>query len=418
MINQSVSIVLIGDELLIGQIQDTNSTWLMQLLTAEGITVAESRKIRDSKQTIVRTLKELSKTSGIILVTGGLGPTKDDCTKQAFAEFLDVPLVHNDQQWQHIQHRFATREYLLSPLHKQQAQLPKGVSLLDNPAGTALGITYKNDSNAFLLLPGVPPEMRAIILQGGGLEWIKGLQNGYDIYRKTFVTIGKSETWVADRLKELDQELPTSLGIAYLPSISQVKVRLTYRRNEGEPLTMETFTAFAERLKKQLGKAIYADQDIPIEQYIGELLLEKNKQLATAESCTGGYLAHLLTKLPGASEYYRGSIIAYHNDVKRDKLNVSKESLKLHGAVSEEVVIQMAQNVCKVLSADYGISISGIAGPGGGTKEKPVGTIWIAVADKEGRYKTQILKLPHNRSMNIKRTSILALNLLRNFLLE
>ncbi len=409
---------MIGDELLIGQIQDTNSTWLMQLLTSEGFIVAESRRIRDDKATIIRTLEELSKISGIIIMTGGLGPTKDDCTKEAFAKFAGVKLTHNERQWQHILHRFERREHLLSVLHKSQALMPENTELLNNPVGTALGITYKNENNAFIMLPGVPPEMKAIILDGGGLKWLKGFQSDFDIIRKTFVTIGKSETWLADRIRDFDEHLPPSLGIAYLPSASHVKIRLTYRHSQGmEVMTAERFTYFAERLKTELGESVYAEEDITIEEKVGQILREGKKQLGTAESCTGGYLAHLLTKEAGASDFFKGSVIAYHNKVKENTLKVKPADLEKYGAVSEEVVRQMAVNLCNVLDCDYSIAISGIAGPGGGTAEKPVGTVWIAVADKEGNFRTELLKLGTDRQLNIKRATSLSLNLLRNFLL-
>ncbi len=415
MINKRISIIAIGDELLIGQVKDTNTSWLIRLLASDACEVNHTRIIRDNQSDIVKALTDISGDSGIIIVTGGLGPTEDDRTKATLAEHLQLKMSFNKQQWEHIKQTYAGREHKISALHKHQSILPEGVSLLDNPEGTAMGISYRNERNAFILLPGVPSEMKAIMLRGGGRDLIHKWTAGPSIIHKTFATIGKSETWIAQKVKEIAEAKPPEMEIAFLPSASQVKVRLTYRDNKSTAL--EEMEAFAERLRNQLTEVIYAEEDIGIEEVIARLLKEKNKQLVTAESCTGGYLAHLLTSHPGASAYYKGSVIAYSNELKEQLLQVKSTSIQQYGAVSEQVVQEMAMNACRILNADYAIALSGIAGPSGGTEEKPVGTIWIAVADRKGKYRTERLNLTHNRSKNIILSSSLSLKLLRKFLL-
>lgn len=416
MIKQSISIITIGDELLIGQIEDSNSRWLIREFAGEGFLVNEVRCVRDDLTAIKTALKDLSEKSGLIITTGGLGPTNDDMTKQAFAEFTGVKLVHNEQQWNHIVQHFKSGKYFLTDFHKKQASLPANVSLLNNMEGTALGLCYSNEENAFIMLPGVPTEMKSIMCNGG-IQWMKTILPGKELLQQTFSTIGRPETWIAEKLKGMEDALPNGMTISYLPSTSGVKVRLTSRKGEGTPMEEKDFTAFAERVYNRIKETIYAREDISIEAYIGKLLRSEGKLLASAESCTGGYLAHRLTRESGASDFYKGSIIAYHNDVKHKNLNISEESLKKHGAVSEEVVTQMALNICKLLSCDYGIAISGIAGPRGGSADKPVGTAWIGIADKEGDFKVECLHFGGTRQKNIELSTSSALNLLRKFLL-
>jgi len=408
-------ILTIGDEILIGQIIDSNSAWMAEQLNLQGIRVAKIISINDTAEAIRQALDDSFAKTDLILMTGGLGPTKDDITKKTLAEYYGVGMSFHEESFERLRKMFARWGRETTPAHREQCYMPDNAKILTNKAGTAPGMWFAKGGKIAVSMPGVPYEMKYLMEQEV-LPLIASTFPGKPITHRTILTIGEGESRIAHRIKDIEENLPTHIKLAYLPNLGQVRLRLSATGDNLEALKKE-LDAQVALVEAQIPEFIFGYEKDTIENVIGALLIKNKKTIATAESCTGGLVAHRITSIPGSSAYYEGSVVAYSNTLKENLLNVSPEILKTHGAVSEETVKAMVEGVLKALGTDIGIAISGIAGPGGGTPDKPVGTIWIAVGDK---YKTNTLKLQlgKSRSNNIKYTATKALDMVRHFLLE
>lgn len=403
-------ILTIGDEILYGQLVDTNSQWMSAELDHVGIKTIRKTTVSDEREDILSAFREAEARADIILITGGLGPTNDDLTKPCLAEHFNSPVAVNEQALKELTEFFASKGRELSGVNLLQAELPECCEMISNQLGTACGMWFERNGKVFVSMPGVPHEMKKMMTD----TVIPRLQKVFKtdvIHHKIIKTIGIGESWLADLIKDWENALPDHIKLAYLPSMGQVKLRLTAIGDNINVLKDEVQSLINE-LYKYAGKYIYGFDNDRIEGIVGQLLLEHKKSIALAESCTGGYVSHLITSIAGSSSYYRGSIVPYHNDLKINLLGVKEETLKAHGAVSEETVSQMANRIREKCNADIGVATSGIAGPDGGTAEKPVGTVWIAYADGEQTIARK-LQLWKDRTINIEATAIALLNLIR-----
>lgn len=395
------AIITIGDEILIGQIVDTNSTWIAQKMTIAGFQIEEMVSIGDNAQQIKDTLDDVFSRVDVILMTGGLGPTKDDLTKKTLCDYFDTQLVFDESVLENIKNVISWTS--LNPLTHDQAYVPKDCTVIQNKVGTAPITWFERNSKILVSMPGVPYEMRYAMEN----EVINRLQRHFSsetYIKEVFIVRGYTESNLATFLTDFENNLPQDFGLAYLPSPGIMKLRLFVK---GEVRRKELITQ-ADKLRKLLGSAIIAEEDIPIEKILGNKLLEKQLTLGTAESCTGGNIAHLITSISGSSRYFNGSIVSYSNDVKERVLGVSPEDLEQKGAVSEEVVISMAKGACHMLQVDCSIAVSGIAGPDGGTEDKPVGTVWIATCNK-GNIIARKYQMGKYREANIMRSSTIGM---------
>lgn len=414
--NLFASIITIGDELLIGQVIDTNSAWMAQELNKIGVPVKRRVAVGDQWDEIWQAIEEESKKASIILITGGLGPTADDITKPLLCAYFSGKMQMHQPTLDHVTHIF--ENILKRPMidrNRKQAEVPDNCLVLRNEKGTAPGMLFKKDGKIFVSLPGVPHEMKWIMRQEV-LPLIPTLFETKHIEHRTLLTAGLGESFLAERIADSENALPTHIKLAYLPNYGMVRLRLTASGFNKSQLEEEITTHF-EALKLAVGPYLIVDQDIPMEQVVGNLLLEKNATISTAESCTGGYIAHLLTSRPGSSAYYKGSIVSYANEIKHRILKVSDETLLNKGAVSEETVVQMAKACLELMHTDYSIAVSGIMGPDGGTEEKPVGTVWVAVANQK-EVKTKLFQFRYDRERNITLTATNALNFLRMLIVD
>lgn len=408
--NITAELLTIGDEILYGQIVDTNSQWMSAALDAIGVKTVRKTTVADQEEDILEAFAQAEKRADIVLVTGGLGPTQDDLTKPCLAKYFDSEIAINEQALKELTALFKHINRELTPINRAQAELPVKSEMISNPIGTAAGMWFHERDTVFVSMPGVPFEMKKMMKD----LVIPKIQETFDthaIYHRLIKTIGIGESWLSEMIADWENSLPDHIGLAYLPSISQVKLRLTAKGADYEALKKDV-NREVEKVWPLIEKYVYGFDDITIESAIGELLKSEGLTIATAESCTGGYVAHLLTSVPGSSAYFKGSVIAYANEVKTNQLSVPESILEAHGAVSEETIRLMATNVRKVLNTDIGVATSGIAGPGGGTPEKPVGTIWIAYADKD-QCVTRKLSFSRTRDLNIKYTAANVLNMIR-----
>jgi nicotinamide-nucleotide amidase len=412
----NATIITIGDELLIGQTIDTNSAFIAQELNKIGIWVKRRVAIADDKEAILTTLAEEARATNIIIITGGLGPTADDITKPALCQFFGSHLVVDESVLKNVTDIFQKLGRPLTERNATQAEVPHNCEVLPNHRGTAPGMWFEKEGVIYISLPGVPHEMHGLITH----SVIPKLKESFSlpaVVHRTLLTAGQGESGIADRLTGFEATLPSYIKLAYLPSYGMVKLRLTARHDNWQAAETEVDKRF-QQLKELVHEWMVTDKDITLQQAVSEILKQKGKTVSTAESCTGGYIAHLITSLPGSSSVYNGSIVSYANEVKEKILGVSPTILAKVGAVSEETVMQMAVGACRQLSTDYAIATSGIMGPDGGSPEKPVGTVWIAVADREGKTVTQKSFFRFTRNRNIELTAHAALNLLRKFMLE
>ena len=406
-------VITIGDELLYGQTLDTNSQWMGQELNRVGIKIGRKTAIGDRREDIVSALDEAQQWADIILITGGLGPTKDDITKTTLAEYFDSPIALHPQALADLKALFAQRNYPLTALNEQQAALPEKCEMVPNAMGTAPGMWFEQDGKVFVSMPGVPYEMKAMMTD----TVLPRLQETFAlpvIFHQMIQTVGIGESWLSEKIADWENALPEHIRLAYLPSFGKVKLRLTATGDNLLDLE-EAVAQQVQTLEPLIDKYIFGYGDVSFEEAIGRDLLSVGKTLALAESCTGGLVAHRITSVPGSSRYFRGGLIPYDNALKINPLGVKESTLRQHGAVSEATVREMAENVRQLLGADVGLATSGIAGPGGGTAEKPVGTIWIALADADATVARK-LTLGNDRLVNIERTSVAVLNLLRQHL--
>ncbi|WMJ73736.1 competence/damage-inducible protein A [Cytophagaceae bacterium ABcell3] len=405
----SAEIITIGDEILYGEIIDTNSSWLASELSKLGLSVRKKVSVGDSLKEILSTLTESVKQSNLIIITGGLGPTNDDVTKKALCDFFDTRLKPDDQTLQNLETFFSKKGRVLTERNKEQALVPEKSQVLHNHWGTAPGLLFVQDHHLIVALPGVPIEMKNIFNEHL-VPIIKKKFNTPYIIHKNIKTAGLGESWLADLLKDWEKALPTNISLAYLPSPGQVKLRLTAKGEDKQALENHLEEEVA-KLREIAGKYIFSYDSENLELIAGKHLQKRGLSLATAESCTGGYLGHLITSVPGSSEWYKGGVIAYENTIKNAILSVDNKTLNIFGAVSEQTVKEMAEGVRKITNADIGISSSGIAGPGGGTIEKPVGTVWLSIAGPKGTISKK-LTLGTDRIYNIEASGTAALTLL------
>lgn len=408
-------IITIGEELLIGQVIDTNSAWISQQLNLIGISVRQITSISDNKQQIFETLNESINRSDIVLITGGLGPTKDDITKHALAEYFNSSLVFNEEAFKNIEAIFSRRNAQVTELNRLQAYLPDKCKVIPNLEGTACGMLFKKNESIIISIPGVPYEMKTMMEN----FIFKELQTEFQlpfVIHKTILTQGIGESFLAERIERWENNLPSNISLAYLPSPGIVRLRLSAKGTNQNELK-ESINTQVNFLNEIISEYTFGYDEDTLEMIIGKFLKEKKQSLATAESCTGGYISHLITSVPGSSAYFKGSIISYANEIKLNELNVNEECLLKYGAVSKEVVEQMAKNVLEKFNTDYAIATSGIAGPDGGTKDKPVGMIWIAVADKKS-VDAKVFYMGEHRGRNIQKSAITALNMLRKKIIE
>jgi nicotinamide-nucleotide amidase len=408
-------VITIGDEILIGQTVDTNSAWIAEQLNLIGVSIYQITSIADTREHILEALETASKRSDLVILTGGLGPTRDDITKVTLCEFFDTELEMNEEVLAKITDYFERRKKKMLDSNVQQAMLPRGAEVILNVRGTASGMWFEKDSTVFISMPGVPYEMKGLMRD----ELLNKISQHFDrpaIYHKTILTLGIGESFLVEKVKDWENSLDeANVKIAYLPSPGRVKVRLSAYGDRIEALEKRV-EAKAEEFEKLAAEWIYGTNGDLLEEVVGDLLRESSSTLAVAESCTGGMVSHMITSVAGSSDYFKGSIVTYANEVKTGQLGVSEQSLKDHGAVSQPVVEEMAMGVKKALKSDYGLATSGIAGPTGGTPEKPVGTIWIAVATPGGVV-SKCLHLGNSRSRNIEVTAFQVLDLLRRELL-
>lgn len=406
-------IITIGDELLIGQVVDTNSAWMGEQLNSVGIRVKQITSVSDDKQHILNALAEAEKRVDIILITGGLGPTKDDITKHTLCEYFNTQLVPHPEIEAHINNLFLTRfKREAGEVHLRQADLPANCTPLTNAVGTASGMWFEHNGKVFISMPGVPYEMKSIITN----EALPKLLNKFTlpvIIHKTFLTQGYGESMIAEMIEAWEDALPANMKLAYLPSPGAVRLRITAYGTDAAHLHNEV-EAQGLQLQAILGKIIFGYDKETLESVIGNILRHHKHTLATAESCTGGNIAHHITLVPGSSDYYKGSVVSYDNEVKINVLGVSATDLNTHGigAVSQTVAIQMAEGVKKLLGTDYAIATTGIAGPASPDTDKPVGMVWIAIAGPHGTTAKEFM-LNDVRERFIDRTTLTALNMLR-----
>ncbi len=408
-------IITIGDEILIGQIVDTNSAWMAQQLNQNGIEVFQITSVHDSHTHIFEALSNASKAASLVLLTGGLGPTKDDITKNVLCDYFSTKLVFHEPTFQRIADTFSNRGIDLNKLNRDQALVPEGCTVLENKAGTAPGLWFEKDGTIFVSMPGVPFEMKYLVTEEI-LPRLKKTGLAKAIYHKTVLTQGVPESMLADKLEDWENKLPLNISLAYLPSPMAVRLRLS-AMGENEEALKGQVSAEIQKLQKLIPQNIFGFDNDKLAGVIGEILKEKGKTLALAESCTGGNIAHLITLIPGCSDYFKGSVTAYSNEIKQALLGVKEESLDEFGAVSEQVALEMATGVKKALNTDYAVATTGIAGPDGGSEEKPVGTVWIAVTGEKRTFARKFV-FGNNRERNIIRSSQTALQLLRRFILK
>jgi nicotinamide-nucleotide amidase len=412
-------IITIGDELLIGQVIDTNSAWIGEKLNLSGIEVLRKTSISDKSEEIKNALREALNRSSIVIITGGLGPTKDDLTKAALCSFFNVSLVFQEELFQDVKSIFRYRGLEISPLNRKQAEVPENCIYIRNKNGTAPGMWFETDGKIIVSMPGVPYEMKAM-MEGDVLPRLKQQFNLPAIFHKTILTQGIGESFLSELVSDWEDALTKkNIKLAYLPAAGKVRLRLSAYGDDKNEL-MKLVENEIEKVKPLINEYIYGfenfgESEPAIAEIAGERLKKNKSTVATAESCTGGYIAHLITCVPGSSAYYLGSIISYSNEIKIRELAVKPEDIEKNGVVSQQVVEQMAAGAKIKLNADYVIAASGIAGPDGGTPEKPVGTVWIAIATPGGMISKKFL-FGNNRGRNIERTALSALKMLTDCL--
>ena len=404
-----VEIMTIGDELLYGQVVDTNSAFMGQELAKIGLRVRQISSVSDRADEIVRTLDQARQRAQVVLITGGLGPTKDDLTKHVLARYFNTELVIHEPTLAHVTSFFTRFNRPMLDVNRQQALVPANCQVLFNAVGTAPGMWFEDRGTVFVSMPGVPFEMKKL-MTNEVLPRLRGRFQLAPIEHVVVMTVGLGESFLAEKIADWEDALPPNFKLAYLPSLGAVRLRLT-GADDGLPDLRGRMLALLPALRERIGSHIFAEEETTLEAIIGKLLLKKGLTLATAESCTGGLVAHRITGVAGSSAYFRGSVVAYHNDIKVSELNVPTETLVTSGAVSEATARAMAEGACRRLGAGVAVATSGVAGPSGGTPEKPVGTICIAVADAQGTVSKQF-SFDRGRDLNITYTAQAVLTLL------
>ncbi|MBI3510853.1 MAG: competence/damage-inducible protein A [Bacteroidetes bacterium] len=408
-------IICIGDELLIGQVINTNAAWIGEQLGLAGISVVRSSCISDSEKAIREAMDYSQLHSDLIIITGGLGPTNDDITKKTLCEYFGMKWRTDEKILMEVEKFFLRYGKTLNEVNRLQAQVPDGCIAIANKNGTAPGMWFEQDEKIFISMPGVPYEMKGMMSD----EVIPMLKKKFSlpfIYHKTVHTLGIGESILAERIADWEKSLALfDIKLAYLPSPAMVRLRMSASGVNEKEIT-ECVNKKSKELIPLVGGYIFGYENDTIEKVAGDLLRSAKKTLALAESCTGGMIAHLITSVPGSSDYFKGGIISYADEVKTKELGIQEKIIAEHGVVSEEVVRMMAQHARKKFNTDYALSTSGIAGPSGGTIAKPVGTVWMAVSGAEGTFSRK-MQFGDNRERNILRASVMALGMLRKFIL-
>ncbi len=407
------AVITVGDELLNGQTIDTNSAWIGQELNKIGVTLTTKIAAPDLHEDIIRALEVASEKAELILMTGGLGPTKDDITKKSIADYIGDSMIFSESTYRRIEDFFKKRNRKILQAHRDQCYIPSKAQLVQNPRGTAPGMWFEHKNKIILSMPGVPGEMKAI-MNTAGLDMIKKLVKDSHIKHYIIQTAGVGETTLAEAIDDIVDSFPNEVSIAYLPNIGRVKLRITAKtktQKDAEELSQKYGQLITERVEKY----VFGIGDITLSAALGQLCKAKSIKISTAESCTGGGIGNTIVSQAGSSAYYEGTIVSYSNQLKTSLLGVSTSTLNTHGAVSKQTVTEMVAGLIKLTHTDVGLAVSGIAGPGGGTPDKPVGTIWLAVGSRENII-TKKLQLARDRTMNISYTITLALNELRLFI--
>ena len=412
----NASIITIGDELMIGQVVDTNSSWIARELNKEGIWIRRRVAVGDNRDDIIKALDQETAHSTIILITGGLGPTADDITKPLLCDYFGMKLVTDEGVLKHVQHLFENvYKRPFTDINRKQAEVPDGCTVIHNPRGTAPGMWFEKNGIIYVSMPGVPHEMKGM-LSDPVLPMIRKRINTGSILHKTLLTAGIGESALAEHISEWERSLPGHIKLAYLPNYGMVRLRIT-GTGSNEGVLQDEMNGYFEKLIPLVKTWLVSTEDVTLTQTVSRLVKERNKKLVTAESCTGGYIAHLVTSEPGSSALFKGAVVSYANSIKQDVLGVNEATLREHGAVSSETVTQMVAGALKALQADYCIATSGIMGPDGGTNAKPVGTVWVAVGSATKTI-TQQFHFRFDRSRNIEMTAVQAMNMMRKFILE
>ena len=412
----NTSIITIGDELLIGQVIDTNSAWMAQQLNKSGIRINRRVAVGDVAGEIWNALDEEMLHADIILITGGLGPTADDITKPLLCEYFGGKLIVDEAALENVKYLFEKIfKRAITERNLKQAEVPDVCTVIQNKRGSAPGMWFEKDGKIFVSMPGVPHEMKGMMETDVIPALTKRFQLPH-IAHRTLMTFGIGESMIADMIKDFEEALPGNIKLAYLPNYGMVRLRLTSSGENKMEIEKEVDEKFIQ-LQKLVAAYIVTNEDEKMEAVLGKLLSQKKKTMCTAESCTGGFIAHLITSIPGSSVFYDGSIISYSYKAKEDLLQVNEKTLLEKGAVSEEVVIEMAKGALQNIGSNYAIAVSGIMGPDGGMPDKPVGTVWMATGNRN-KIITQKLHFRFERQLNIQLTAVNALNLLRRFILE
>jgi len=416
MVHMKAEIITIGDEILIGQIVDTNSQWLAQRLNEIGISIYQITSIQDDRAHILKAIEEAEQNADIVIMTGGLGPTKDDITKLTLVEYFDDELKHSKEIENHIKYLFGRIKYNFTDMDLQQAMLPAKATILKNHLGTASGMWFERNKKVFVSLPGVPNEMKGLITT----SVLPKLREDYHlpfIVHKTLHTYGLGESRVAERLTDFENSLPDFIKLAYLPSYGRVRLRLTARGIE-ETSLMSDLDEKVVRLKVLVKDIFVGEEDnSSIERTVNELLSNRKETLSIAESCTGGNISKMITTIPGASLFLKGAIVAYSAKVKKELLHISSALIKRHSVVSKEVAVEMATKTRDLFSTDYAIATTGNAGPTTDETDKSVGVVFIAIASLSGVYVEEFF-FGKPRAKVIERASVKALELLRKEILK
>lgn len=397
MSNTRATIITIGDELLIGQVIDTNSAWMAQRLNELGIDVQRRVAVADDGAAISKALDEEIPRADIILMTGGLGPTADDITKPLLCEYFGGKMVVNEKVLEHVKDIFSRRNRPFLERNLKQAEVPDTCKVLFNKKGTAPGMLFEKDKVIIISMPGVPFEMMSV-MEDEVLPLVQKRFAGDAILHGSIITAGEGESFIAERITDLENALPPHIKLAYLPVPGMVRLRLTGKGADKQQLFNE-LQLRQEEIANRIEDIVISLEDLPLEVILGKLLTEKNATLGLAESCTGGYIAHHMTQVMGSAGYFAGSIVCYQDHVKEEVLGVKKKTIEEHGAVSEETAIEMVEGARKKLKADYTLAITGVISPGGESDKVPVGTVWIAVADKEN-IKTKKFRFHYDRIQN------------------
>ena len=403
-------IITIGDEILYGQITDTNTQWISAELDKIGIRTIRKSSVGDAEEAILEIFEESSKRADLVIITGGLGPTKDDITKKTFCKYFSTELIVHPQALADVTEYFKKRGIALSEINKSQGEIPANATFIPNTMGTAPGMWFEQNGVVFISMPGVPYEMKGMMT----LTLLPKLQEHFKtpiIFHKVIRTVGIGESYLATMIETWEDALPKNIKLAYLPSMGNVKLRLTGFGEDIQVVESQVEEQF-QKVLPTIQEYVYGFGKDELEEVIGKILTERKETVSVAESCTGGYLGHQFTKVSGSSAYFMGGILSYDNSVKINQLGVNPETLTTYGAVSEQTVIEMSENVRKLMKTTYGLATRGVAGPNGGTSEKPVGTIWIAISS-EKEVITKQLTLGGSREQNIHLTSVNILNLLR-----